>query len=74
MVNSGWLDFSHFKEFVVFFADEHIFEKMSVKCFFTTLAEARSLNSMITWRVGVVVLVDTMYCWFDTLESMNNIA
>ena len=51
-----------------------IFEKMSVKCFFTTLAEARSLNSMITWRVGVVVLVDTMYCWFDTLESMNNIA
>ena len=37
-------------------------------CFFTTLAEARSLNSMITWMVGVVVLVDTMYCWSDTLE------
>ena len=47
------------------------FELRSVKCFFTTLAEARSLNSMITWRVGLVVLVDTMYCWSDTLESMN---
>ena len=64
LVNSGWLDFSNFKVFVEFSADEHglngrvlIFELRSVRRFFTTLAETWSLNGMITF-IGQVELLN----------------
>lgn len=64
---------------IKFSADEHglnrglIFELRSVKRFFNTLTEAWSLNGiiMITLMLGVVVSVDRLCCWSDTLESMN---
>ena len=42
-----------------------------MKRFFATLAEARSLNGMITRMVSVAVSVEAMRCWSDTLESTN---
>ena len=47
---------------------------LAVKHFFNTLAEAWSLNGivMITLMVGVVVSVDRLCCWSDTLESSMN--
>ena len=48
-----------------------IFELRSARRFFTTFAETRSLNGMITRMGGVVVSVDGMCCWSATLESTN---
>ena len=60
LMNTGWI--------VVL-----IFVLFSVRRFFTTLAEVWSLNRMITQMVGVVVSVDRMCCWFDTLEPTNRL-
>ena len=48
-----------------------IFELRFLRRFFTTLAEACSLNGMITRMLGVVVSADGMCCWSASLESTN---